>query len=71
MGAKPLPAPKRPVAPGVSTPGLDIACLNVDTTLDKLPACIKRLKHGKSPGIDGILADMIKDDGDLLKECLL
>ena len=26
---------------------------------------------GKSPGIDGILADMIKDGGDLVQQCLL
>ena len=32
---------------------------------------IKRLKRGKSPGIDGILAKMIKDGGDLLESCLL
>ena len=40
-------------------------------TLDELSACIKRLKRGKSPGIDGVLADMIKDGSSVLKECLL
>ena len=39
--------------------------------LDELSACIKRLEGGKSLGIDGVLADMIKDGGSLLKECLL
>ena len=67
MGAEPPPAPKRPVAPGVSTPALDNACLNDDITLDELSACIKHLKRG----IDGILTGMIKDGGDLLKESLL
>ena len=34
MGAKPPPAPKGPVAPGESSPGLDNACLsNVITCL--------------------------------------
>ena len=28
-------------------------------------------KSGKSPGIDDILADMIKDGGDLVQQCLL
>ncbi|KAL3146627.1 hypothetical protein ABBQ32_000858 [Trebouxia sp. C0010 RCD-2024] len=60
MGAEPPPAPTRPVAPGVPTPDLNNACLNGDITLDELSACIKRLKRGKSPGIDGVTADMIK-----------
>ena len=37
----------------------------------ELRDCIKRLKRGKSPGVDGILAEMIKDGGDLLETCLL
>ena len=40
-------------------------------TLDELSTCIKRLKRGKNPGINGVLADMTKDGGNLLKECLL
>ena len=71
LGAEPLPAPGRPAVPGVSTPGSDDACLNKDITFDEPCSCIKRLKRGKSPGIDGIVADMIKDGGDLLKQCLL
>jgi hypothetical protein len=71
MGAEPLPATEPPTAPGVSTPGLESACLNEDITLDELCSCIKRLQRGQSPGIDGIVADMIKDGGDLVKECLL
>ena len=39
--------------------------------LSELRDCIKRLKRGRSPGIDGILAEMIKDGGDLLETCLL
>ncbi len=45
--------------------------MNEDITLDELCSCIKRLQRGKSPGIDGIVADMIKDGGDLVKKCLL
>ena len=71
MGAEPPPTPTRPGTPGVSTPGPNNACLHDDVTLDKLSACIKHLKCGKSPDIDGVLADMIKDGGSLLKECLL
>ena len=71
MGAERPPAPKRPAAPGVSTPDPDNACLNDDVTLDELSACIRRLKRGKSPGSDGLLADMIKGGGNLVKECLL
>ena len=43
----------------------------LDITVDELSQSIKRLKRGKSPGIDGILADMIKDGGDLVQQCLL
>ena len=42
-----------------------------DNTADELSQCVKRLKHGKSPGNDGILADIIKDGGDLVQQCLL
>ena len=52
-------APKPPTAPGILTPGLKNACLNAGITLDDLCSCIKRLQHGKSPGIDGIVADMM------------
>ena len=31
----------------------------------------KNLKRGKSPGIDGVSADMVIDGGDMLHECLL
>ena len=43
MGAEPPPAPTRPGAPGVSTPGPDNACLYDDVTLVELSACIKRI----------------------------
>jgi len=39
-------------------------------TTEKLHVCIKKLKHGKSPGIDGVSADMVIDGGDL-HDCLL
>ena len=71
MGAEPQPAPQRPADSGVSTSCPDDACCNQDITADELSQCIKRLKRGKSPGNDGILADMIKDGGDLVQQCLL
>ena len=54
---------------------LHVECLDVDVTADELLTCIKRTKRGKGPGlglgIDGILAEMIKDGDDLLESCLL
>ena len=66
MGAKPQSAPQRPADSGVSTSCPEDACLNADVTVDELSQCIKRLKRGKCPGIDGILADMINHGGDLV-----
>ena len=45
--------------------------MNQDITVDALSQGIKRLKRGKSPGIDGFRADIIKDGGDLVQQCLL
>ncbi len=56
-------APKPPTAPGALTPGLKSACLSEGTTLDELCPCIMSLQRGKSLGIDGTGADMIKDGG--------
>ena len=36
--------------------------------LDELSSCSKRLKRGKSPGIDGVLAHMLKD-AETLSKC--
>ena len=73
LGSGPLPAPELPSTLGVSTLGLKSACLNEDITLDELCSCIKCLQCGKSPGIAGFVADMIKDGGHLAIEnkCLL
>ena len=49
----------------------DASCLNAPITADELHDCIKRLKRNKSPGIDGVLSEMIKDGGDVLHNCLL
>ena len=69
MGAEPQSAPQRPAGSGVSISCPEDACLNSDITADELSQRTKRLKCGKSPGIDGILADMIKDGG--VQQCLL
>ena len=45
--------------------------MNQGITADELSQCIKRLKRCKSPGNDGILADMIKDGGDFMQQYLL
>ena len=45
--------------------------MNAPITADELHDCIKRLRRNKSPGIDGILSEMIKDGGDVLHNCLL
>jgi len=71
VGAEPQSAPQRPADSGVSISCSDDACLNAEITVDELSQCIKRLKRGKNPGIDGILADMIEDGGDLVQQCLL
>ena len=47
------------------------SAFNVDISIDELHDCIKRLKRSKSPGIDGVLAEMITDGGDLLETRLL
>ena len=46
------------------------SCLNAFITADELHDCIKRLKRNKSPGIDGVLSEIIKDGGDVLHDCL-
>ena len=49
----------------------DASCLNASITANELHDCIKRLKHNKSPGIDGVLSEMIKGGGDVSHNCLL
>lgn len=46
-------------------------CGNADVTAEELQDCIKRPKRDKSPGLDGMLAEMIKDRDDMLETCLL
>ena len=54
--------PGRPTTPGVSVScPPDVECLSCDVTVEELHAMIKRLKRGKSPGMNGILAEKIKD----------
>lgn len=73
MGTEPAEAPQSPTTPGVSAFNSNdqSACLNADITVDELSECIKKLKRGKSSGMDGILAEMIKDGGELLQSCIL
>ena len=71
MGAKPLPASERLAVPGEFTHDSGDARLNEDINFGKLCSCVKPLKRDTSPDIDGVLADMIKDDGDLMKQSSL
>ena len=56
---------------GTSVWAADVSCLNASITADELHDCIKRLKRNKSPSIDGVLSEMLKDGGDVLHDCLL
>ena len=69
FGAQPAEPPPRitPTAKDVS----DDACMYSNITATELHDCIRKLQRGKSPGIDGVCAGMIKDGGDLLHSCLL
>ena len=44
--------------------------MNASITADELHDCIKRLKCNKSPGVDGVLSEMLKDGGDILRNCI-
>ena len=33
--------------------------------------CVEKLRRGKSPGINGVSADMVINGGDLLHDCIL
>jgi len=71
-GAQPAEPPQRPATSGVSaTSSSDDECMFASITAEELHVCIKKLKRGKSPGIDGVSADMVIDGGDLLHDCLL
>ena len=71
MGSQPAQTPEQADLLGTSVRAADASCLNAPITTDELHDCIKRLKRNKSPGIDGILSEMIKDGGDVLHNCLL
>jgi hypothetical protein len=44
----------------------DCNTLNYDITLDEIAQVMKRLKHNKSAGLDGIKAEFLLDAGDML-----
>ena len=71
MGSQPAQTPEQADLLGTSVRAADASCLNAPITTDELHDCIKRSKRNKSPGIDGILSEMIKDGGDVLHNCLL
>ena len=62
MGAQPAQGAEGSTTPGVSNLcSPDAECLSVDVTADELHIMSKRLKRHKSPGEDGVLAEMIKE----------
>ena len=72
MGSQPAQGPEQAEhLLGTSVRAADASCLNASITADELHYCIRRLKRNKSPGIDGVLSEMIKDGGDVLHNCLL
>jgi hypothetical protein len=56
------------VVPSLSHPFANDDCstLNYDITLDEIVQVMKRLKHNKSTGLDGIKAEFLLDVGDML-----
>ncbi len=44
----------------------DCNTLNCDITLDEIAKMMKKLKHNKSIGLDGIKAEFLLDAGDML-----
>jgi hypothetical protein len=52
----------------LSHPFASDACstLNCDITLDEIAQVMKRLKHNKSAGLDGIKVEFLLDAGDML-----
>ena len=61
----------RPAASGVSATSSFDECMFASLTAEDLQVWIKKLKHGKSPGLDDVSADMVIDADDLLHDCLL
>ena len=71
MGTQPAQTLEQADLLGTSVGAADAACLNASITADALYDCIKHLKRNKSPGIDGVRYEMIKDGSDVLHNCLL
>ena len=71
MGSQPAQIPEQTDSLGTSVWAADVSCLNASITADELHDCIKRLKRNKSPGVDGVLSEMLKDGGDVVRNCLL
>ena len=71
MGSQPAQVPEQADLLGTSVRAADASCLNASITADELHDCIRGLKRNKSPGIDGVLSEMIKDGGAVLHNCLL
>jgi hypothetical protein len=44
----------------------DCITLNCDITLDEIAQAMKRLRHNKAAGLDGIKAEFLLDAGDML-----
>ena len=72
IGSQPAQIPEQADLSGTSVRAADASCLNASVTADELQQEFEaRLKRSESPGIDGVLSEMIKDGGDMLHDCLL
>ena len=71
MGSQPAQMPEQADLLGNSVRAADASCLNASITADELHDCTKHLKRNRSPGIDGVLSEMLKDGGDVVHNCLL
>lgn len=48
-----------------------LTCLGGEFSLEELQECIQALKQDKACGVGGIMAEMVIDGGDALRQCLL
>ena len=71
MGAQPGSTAVTPAVFASCPSDCIMDCLNADITAVELCKALRQLKRGKSPGMGGVLAGMIKDGGDLSETCLL
>ena len=72
QGPRPQPAqiPEQADLLDTSVRAADASELNASVSADELHDCKKHLKRNKFPGVDGVLFEMLKDGGDVLRNFL-